>query len=76
LEEHHQTKQNHHSLSAGVAEEDEDEEDEDEKDDSHRMVEMHRWVCGREHWDEEGCRVVDDGADYAVVEDLMRRTRY
>ena len=52
--------QNHHLLSAGIAEEDKDEED-----DLYRMVVMHRWVCGREHWDEEGCR----------VDDLMRRSR-
>jgi hypothetical protein len=52
--------QNHHLLTAGIAEEDKDEED-----DLYWMVVMHRWVCGREHWDEEGCR----------VDDLMRRSR-
>ena len=47
--------QSHHPSTAGM----------DEEDDLHRMVVMHRWVCGREHWDEEGCR----------VDDLMRRSR-
>ena len=55
--------QSHHPSTAGI----------DEEDDLHRMVVMHRWVCGREHrwvcgrehWDEEGC----------PVDDLMRRSR-
>jgi len=46
------------------------------------MMMMHRWVRGKEHWDEEGCRVSDvvDDDDSAVADDdaaavdaLMRR---
>ena len=50
------------------------------------MMMMHRWVRGKEHWDEEGCRVsdvvdddvaavVDDAAVDAVDDLLMRRSR-